>query len=151
MQIQFTIYGRAVPQGRPRAYRRGNFIGMYDPKESKAWKQEVRWQALQHKSLKLFTGAIIFEVHFWLPKPKSLPKKIVHHTKKPDLDNLVKAIKDALKGIIYRDDSQVVYSIASKGYGEPHIDIAIQELTEDENAKVINPLQQVEPFPMSLQ
>src|SRR3989304_3260779 len=45
---------------------------------------------------------------FHLPRPRSLPKRITEHTKRPDLDNLVKAIKDALRGIVYHDDAQIV-------------------------------------------
>jgi Holliday junction resolvase RusA-like endonuclease len=70
---------------------------------------------------------------FYLLRPKTLPKKVVHHVKTPDLDNLVKGIWDALKGITYADDSQVVKLIASKEYHpEPGVLIIIDEIKEVE-------------------
>lgn len=53
---------------------------------------------------------------FLLPRPKSLPKKIIHHTKKPDLDNLTKSIKDALEGIFFKNDSQITELKSLKMY-----------------------------------
>ncbi len=40
----------------------------------------------------------------------------MHHTKKPDLDKLARALKDALKGVLYHDDAQVVVLLARKVY-----------------------------------
>jgi crossover junction endodeoxyribonuclease RusA len=51
-----------------------------------------------------------------LPRPKSLPKKKLAHTKKPDLDKLARGILDALTGICYHDDSQVTSLSATKSY-----------------------------------
>lgn len=133
MEKRFVVFGDAVPQGRPRAFRRGQFIGFYDPKESKSWKETVKWQAIQfkihHKIDKLLETPLIMSLQFYLQRPRSLPKKVIYHTKKPDLDNLIKGIKDALKGIIYRDDSQIIHLIASKDYGStPRVEISIKEI-----------------------
>jgi len=50
---------------------------------------------------------------------------------KPDTDNYIKAIKDALKSVIWKDDSQVVELHASKYYSQnPRIEIEIKELLE---------------------
>jgi crossover junction endodeoxyribonuclease RusA len=51
-----------------------------------------------------------------LPRPKSLPRKQASHVKKPDLDKLIRAVLDALTGIGYEDDSQVVMIDAIKEY-----------------------------------
>lgn len=121
--IQFTVYGSPVAQGRPRFFIRrkavGNqkLIGSQDPEKSKSWKETVKWQAIECKA-KIQDGPLWLFLHFKLPRPKSLSKKVHHHTKKPDLDNLVKGVKDGLKGICYADDSQVVRLAATKEYGE---------------------------------
>ena len=46
-------------------------------------------------------------VRVFYPRPKSMVGFSVWKTSKPDLDNLVKTIKDALNGVAYHDDSQV--------------------------------------------
>ena len=123
--IEFVIYGSPVPQGRPKFYRRGNHVGVYDPAKSKDWKSEVRWQAIEQKA-KIHDGPLSLSLRFVLPRPKSLPKKVEHHTKRPDVDNLVKGTLDALKGLCYIDDAQVVILVASKHYGEtPCVEVKI--------------------------
>lgn len=117
--FEFTVYGNPVAQGRPKFYRRGNHVGAYDPIKSKDWKSEVRWQAIE-RGAKIQDGPLIMRLYFYLPRPKSLPKKVQHHTKKPDLDNLVKGVKDGLKGICYHDDSQVIELQAYKQYAIDH-------------------------------
>ena len=115
--IEFTVYGSPVAQGRPRFARIGNHVRAYDPTKSKDWKSEVRWQAIE-RGAKIQDGPLDMILYFFLPRPKSLPKKVQHHTKKPDLDNLCKSVKDGLKGICYHDDSQIICLIARKGYVE---------------------------------
>lgn len=52
----------------------------------------------------------------------------IKHTKKPDLDNLIKFTKDCLNGVAWHDDSQVVeYGAMKKVYGdEPMTRILIE-------------------------
>lgn len=53
----------------------------------------------------------------------------VMHTAKPDGDNILKACKDALNGVVYLDDAQVVESGAVKKYAtEPSVKIIVTEL-----------------------
>ncbi len=117
----FTVYGSPVPQGRPRFFRRGNFVGAYDPDKSRSWKDDVKAQVLTALggAPEIHEGALQLKLHFHLPRPKSLPKRVTEHVKKPDLDNLAKAIKDAMRGVLYRDDSQIVVLRVEKKYGDP--------------------------------
>jgi Holliday junction resolvase RusA-like endonuclease len=64
-------------------------------------------------------GPVILECRFYLARPARLmrkrdPEGHVLHTSKPDLDNLYKSVQDALKGVLWKDDSQIV------GYGPDH-------------------------------
>jgi Holliday junction resolvase RusA-like endonuclease len=109
--IDVFIKGVPVPQGRPRA--RGfqsksgkQCISMYDPSTSRKWKEDVHKQgagyALENQA-KYYEGiALKMELMFYMPRPKSLPKKVKHHMKKPDCDNLAKAVKDGLEGTVSR-------------------------------------------------
>jgi Holliday junction resolvase RusA-like endonuclease len=57
---------------------------------------------------------------------------LVWHEKKPDLDNLLKALKDALTGLAWRDDSQVCQCYCEKRYAnhdeQPHATITVKEV-----------------------
>jgi len=126
-----TVWGSPVAQGRPRFFRRGEHVGTYDPPSSKYWKMDVQRQVLDALGGKpeIHFGPIKMTVKFYMPRPKSLPKKITHHIKKPDVDNLVKAIKDANKGILFRDDSQIVELTVTKDYNAtPRVVIALEVL-----------------------
>lgn len=127
--IFLEIFGEPVAQGRPKAFRRGNHIGMYDPKKSSTWKDSIKMQAIAQKA-QMLSGALYMQTTFYLARPKSLPKKVVYHVKKPDVSNLIKAVEDALKGICYHDDSQIVKSVIQKEYNSlrPGVIITLSEL-----------------------
>lgn len=132
--ISFFVYGNPVAQGRPRFARVGKGVRTYDPAKSRNWKQDVKWQAIENK-VKLMDGPLELRLVFYLLRPKGhygkrglRPSAPAHHTKKPDVDNMVKGVKDGLKGICYRDDSQIVRLEAIKEYGEqPGVKVAISE------------------------
>jgi Holliday junction resolvase RusA-like endonuclease len=90
------------------------------------------------------TGPVILRVVGIFAIPPSWPKKLqqaarearVMHVSDPDLDQLVKQVKDALRGIVYVDDNQVCgYPNTAKRYGEPErteITIEVLDQAEDE-------------------
>ena len=131
----FTILGIPKAQGRPKFYRRGTFVGAYDPSSSREYKNNVAAQICSQQPY-LFgrDKALILRLVFWLPRPKGhfgkkglKPSAPADHTTKPDLDNLIKAIKDALKGLVWVDDSQVCRLVADKKYGaEPKVEIEVR-------------------------
>ena len=130
--IIFEILGNPVPQGRPRFVRMGKFTKAYDPKESQVWKDNIRAQAIafinqNHPDWKPLDGALVLNCQFHLSRPASISeKKRPFPIVKPDLDNLLKAVKDALKGILWHDDSQVVKIEAEKEYnGRPGVIISL--------------------------
>lgn len=64
----------------------------------------------------VFDGPVELRMLFVMPRSKSLPKSVVHHIKTPDAINIFKATEDGIKGILVRDDSQVVEPHARKEY-----------------------------------
>ncbi|GAB7387395.1 RusA family crossover junction endodeoxyribonuclease [Bacillaceae bacterium] len=137
--IQFTVYGEPVAQGRPRATSVNGYVRMYDPRKSRDYKDYVRLVASEHAPDKLIEGPIALWVRVYRPIPKDMSKKRralaeqgkLRPTKKPDVDNYLKSIKDALKNVIWKDDSQVVRVIIDKFYSEkPRVEISIEEIEE---------------------
>jgi Holliday junction resolvase RusA-like endonuclease len=141
--IQFTVYGEPVAQGRPRATNVNGHIRMYDPKKSRDFKEYVKLAASEHRPEKLFEGPISLVIKVYKPTLKSFSKKKkaaaeagqLRPTSKPDVDNYAKSIKDALKNVIWKDDSQVVDLHISKWYSEtPRVEITIVPLEEQQQA-----------------
>jgi len=126
MHLDFFVTG--IPKAKPRvkAFRRGNHAGVYTPDSAESWKQAVRLEAIANAPESILTHPIRVELDFFLPRPKSLlakdglPKslEIIWHQKKPDLDNLIKAVTDAITDTqrIWLDDSQICTVSATKTY-----------------------------------
>jgi Holliday junction resolvase RusA-like endonuclease len=118
-RVSFQVFGIAQPKGSTKAFIPKGWtrpIITTDNPKSKGWQQLVAEQAQSVARAGLFTGPVVLTVTFRMPRPQSLPRRVLHHTKKPDLDKLVRSTKDALKGILYRDDAQVVDLHARKVY-----------------------------------
>jgi len=135
--IKFTVFGEAVAQGRPRFTTIAGHAKAYDPQTSRNYKQIVRDEALKHKPPMPLQEAINLRVIIYKGIPKSFSQKrhklasdgSLRPVTKPDVDNVVKGIKDALKSVIWRDDSQVVALVAEKYYSDtPRIEIEISEV-----------------------
>lgn len=137
MIIQFTVYGEPVAQGRPKFSTAGGFVKAYDPAKSRNYKDYVRLAATEYAPAAPLEGPIGLVLTVYRSTPKSFSKRKtalaeegkLRPTTKPDVDNYLKGVKDALKGIIWRDDSQVVEVYARKRYSvQPRIEIKIKEL-----------------------
>ena len=125
--VTFTVFGNAVSKARPRSTMIGNRAVMYTPDKTKNFENYVKLVAAQHAPKELLTSALGVELHFFFQRPKSLPKKILNHTKKPDIDNLAKSVMDALEGIIYVNDAQVISLRVTKDYGVPQCIVRVEE------------------------
>lgn len=97
----------------------------YSPKWYRKWKQDFGLFArLAMKGRPPLTGNLKLSALFYKLKPKD-PKSKQYG----DLDNLLKAVKDAMNGICYIDDSQVTqYGRCGKFHGDPRILIVLEEL-----------------------
>ena len=114
----FEIPGVPVPKARPRASTRGGHVVMYTPTASKNFEYQIKQIASKEITTPLM-AAVDISIIFYLPRPKNMiwktkPMPALYHTKKPDLDNLIKSTIDGLNTIAFRDDSQVASIQASK-------------------------------------
>lgn len=131
-RIAFTVYGNPLPKSRPRVVRLPNGrVHTFTPGATKAWEESIQGQALAYRPERLLDGPLALTVIFHLLRPKSLPKKRRWPDKRPDLDNLLKSVKDALNGVIWRDDAQIITLDARKYYGDaPSVEVIVEELEE---------------------
>jgi len=123
--IRFTLSVAPVAKGRPRLGRGGR---VYTPDETRRFENEVRMLARLYKPEQPWAGPIGICLKFSLPKPKR--PKCNEPICRPDLDNYVKAVLDALDEF-WIDDSQVVHLSATKEYGEPEINVMIVRIAEE--------------------
>ena len=63
-------------------------------------------------------GAVRLQLRFYLAKPKTMPKGRTAPIVRPDIDNYIKLVMDALNELVYSDDSQIVYIEAHKMYSD---------------------------------
>lgn len=122
--VSVHVPGLPVGQPRARAVFRGGHARMYDPGTADAWKAAVS-HAVASVLPEPLPGAVDLAVTFYLPRPRShygtgrnagkvRGSAPAYHVSRPDLDNLAKSTMDALLGIAWVDDSQVIRLVASK-------------------------------------
>lgn len=146
MELSFTVLGKPQPAGSKRAFaiKRGGVptgqIAVVDAnKNAKSWQQEVRTAARnallvlwEHSALfgDLLDGPLNVSMVFYCRRPKShfgtgrnsevlKPNAPQFPTSKPDSLKLARGTEDALTGVVWHDDSQVVDLDVHKRYGLP--------------------------------
>src|SRR5262245_42268183 len=117
--ITFEVLGRPVGKGNhkavtPKGWSRPVIIEKNS--RTRVWQDAIALQARLQARGELFTGAVALSVVFYLPRPVSLPRRVVLPVKKPDLDKLLRTVFDSLTGIVVKDDAQIVEVSASKVY-----------------------------------
>jgi Holliday junction resolvase RusA-like endonuclease len=134
MGLTFEVPGEPRGKGRPRFTKTGH---TYTDSETKAYEQKI--VAYYHKTFGAFRWAdgsfIRIKVTAHYPIPKSATKAAIASmqaggilpSRKPDIDNVLKIVLDALNGVAYKDDSRVVSVEAEKIYSfTPKLVIEIQ-------------------------
>ena len=134
--ISFTIPGDPIAQPRHKISTRGGFAKAYISKDHPihAYKQAIQLEAkVAMAGLASVEGPVLVTAMFRFGRPKSHTKAARiddNHKQKPDLDNLVKAVLDALNGICWADDSQVCQIRASKAWRTEGQTIVVIDLPE---------------------
>ena len=125
-KIRFFVPGKVRGKGRPRFTVRGKYARAYTEKKTADYEMAVkRWGLAALAERAPLEGPIKLQMVAILEPPKSVSKTKrlqmladdIRPTVKPDLDNVMKMI-DALNGVCFRDDSQIVSAELEKRYGE---------------------------------
>lgn len=127
MVCDLVIPGEAIPQGRPR-FGRGR---TYDPPKSRKYKEYVRRLARRNMPPDALGRPLTCSVRLTCVIYRAVPKSWrrrkkadaiadkIRPTTRPDVSNVIKGIEDALNGVWYADDSQIVeYGLIGKWYAE---------------------------------
>lgn len=141
--MMFTIPGECVGKQRPKFSTINGHAVAYTPQKTVNYENLVKLmyteqveEAPYDKSAQL---CAVIQAYF--PIPKSTSKKnrelmlggYLRPTKKPDSDNIAKSVLDALNGIAFYDDSQIVSLEVKKLYSDtPRVQVYIEELYKHE-------------------
>lgn len=137
--LKFDILGEPCAQGRPRFTTISGHARAFDPPKSKNYKAYVKalaQEAILKQGWKYTELPISVKITCSLTVPSSKSKKFkasalsghLLPVKKPDVDNLFKTITDALSGLAYKDDKQIVIANIGKFYGEEpktHVELRV--------------------------
>lgn len=141
MKAVFFVPGPPCGKGRPRVVQQDGESRAYTPQKTKdyEWLVALCYRAQCHPGETLTEAPVRVEITAVCPIPASASKKERRDmlegrawpTKKPDVDNMAKIILDALSGVAYRDDKQVVQFSCAKHYGEkPGVLVGLEALSE---------------------
>lgn len=137
-KINFTVAGEPRGKARPRFCSNGQ---VYTPKQTTTYEQQIIFDYCkqcgnvkfdENSQLELFVKA-----YYKIPKSASKKKRMamlseeIRPTKKPDGDNILKAVADALNGVCYKDDKSIVKMSIEKFYSDvPRIEVVVQEVEQ---------------------
>lgn len=125
--VEFFVPGEPVGKGRPRVGKVGQHARLFTPAKTANYEGLIAHAASQAMAGRsLVNGPVLVELRMGLAIPQSASKKRksamaagqIMPTKKPDMDNVIKAIFDGLNGVVWVDDVQVVDSIVRKRFAE---------------------------------
>lgn len=125
MKIEFVVPGTPVGKGRPRFAKRGNFVKTYTPEKTASYENLVKLAAqAAMRGAPPVADAVGCRMVLRVIPPASWSKKkreqalagVIYPISKPDIDNVVKGIFDAMNEVVFLDDKQVVHLTLDKAY-----------------------------------
>lgn len=135
--VAFDIPGEAVPWARPRAAK--NARHFFTKPEVTNYKALVKMKAQQAMGTSPpMEGAVAVTIQVFRSIPETFSGKkrklaiegVIRPTTKPDLDNVIKGIFDALNKLAFKDDNQVCQLVTAKFYDErPRVEVEIHVIT----------------------
>lgn len=135
MIYKFEMPGDIVGKARPRMNTRTGKA--YTPTKTKQYEYFLRqWFIREYPNFKTIESRVKVKIIAYFDIPKSTSKKkeaemlegVVSPTKKPDIDNIIKIILDAMNKFAFKDDTQVCELSIKKVYDKtPKIYVEIEE------------------------
>lgn len=138
--VNFIVPGIPVAKGRARSFIRAGHVAHYTPEPTARYENLVRLEAKRAMgSWEPMQGAVELVLRLYMPIPASWSKKkrkeavegTLRPTTKPDCSNVLKAIEDAMNGVVFADDKQVVEVTITKLYSAlPQACVQVTEVTQ---------------------
>lgn len=140
--IKLIIPGNPMGKQRPRVLKTGI---TYTPQQTVNYETLIKeLYAMEYKYQTPLEGPLAMKIKAYFQIPKSVSKVKatsmergdIRPTKKPDSDNIIKIVADALNGLAYRDDSQIVSCSLEKYYSSvPRVQVEIEEIRNESEDK----------------
>jgi len=137
--MKFTIPGQPQGKGRAKFARMGAYVKTYTPQQTASYENLIKLfykKAFPSKPLTVAPLKITIKAYYLIPISWSNKKRLkaiggdIRPTVKPDADNVIKVVCDALNGIAYTDDKQVVEMRCVKIYDvAPRVEVLIEEIS----------------------
>lgn len=135
MIYEFEVPGKVIGKGRPRL---NSYTGVvYTPTRTKDYESLVeQYFLLKYPRYKALEGRIKVNIIAYFSIPKTTKKADINEmlennispTKKPDIDNIVKAILDSMNKFAFKDDNQITKLEVEKKYAiEDKVYVKIEE------------------------
>ena len=131
MIIEFTVAGEPQTKGSAKAFRHrttGKIVVRNDNAKCATWASTVSWRAKRAASSAGLSRPLAVPVRVTAAFSLALPPTSKLPAPRLDVDKLVRAVLDALTGIVYVDDKQVVELAARKAWGEPGVAIIVSPI-----------------------
>jgi Holliday junction resolvase RusA-like endonuclease len=135
--VKLVVFGVPLPQGSKSAFVVKGRAVVTDGKKGPALRE---WRAAIGACARLWLSQngmpapldcpVALKATFYMPRPKSTPKRVTRPATRPDLDKLTRSIGDALTKIAYTEDSRIVEIHVRKEYAvasPPRVEIEVSE------------------------
>jgi len=126
--MRLTVLMEPIPKARARTCVRGGVVRSFTPKATADAEAYIRSTVMGNKAFFAKGTPLKVNLAFYINKPPSVSKKRKYPITRPDIDNYTKLVLDALNRYLFEDDSQIVELHATKAYGQPRIEIDVEEI-----------------------
>lgn len=131
-KVKFIIEGEPVGKGRPRHGK----SRIYTPAKTKAVENNIAY--FYKVNVKHYFEEYVkmnLDLFYKIPKSDSKKKREMklnnelRPNKKPDADNVIKLVADALNEVAYKDDTQIIEIVCRKFYSDiPRMEITLEDV-----------------------